>query len=195
MLVFTLSTGHKLGLGLIALLFVGYALVTSMVIPRRYPGFPGRHLTGFVLVTIVLFGSTLFGVFWFGREAKGEIGTKESVPAETAPTPQSGGSTPAPTTSESTTTGSTTTSGGGGADLAAGKKVFADAGCGGCHTLADAGASGTVGPNLDDLKPSEDRVATQVRNGGSVMPAFGDRLSDAQIQAVAHYVATVAGNS
>ena len=33
-----------------------------------------------------------------------------------------------------------------------------------------------------------------MRNGGSVMPAFGDRLSDEEIQAVAHYVATVAGS-
>jgi len=189
MLIYTLSTGHKLGLGLIALAFVGFALVTSMVIPRRNPGFPGRNLTAFALVTIVLFAATLFGVFWFGREAEGEIGTKGSVPAETAPTPQSGESVPAPTTSESTTT---TAAGGG--DLAAGKKVFADAGCGGCHALADAGASGTVGPNLDEVKPSEDKVATQVRNGGSVMPAFGDRLSDEEIQAVAHYVATVAGS-
>jgi cytochrome c oxidase subunit 2 len=39
----------------------------------------------------------------------------------------------------------------GGGQAAAGKAVFSQNGCGGCHTLADAGASGTTGPNLDDV--------------------------------------------
>ena len=93
---------------------------------------------------------------------------------------------PAPTT---TTTGSK----GGGQAAPAGKQVFASAGCGVCHTLKDAGSSGTVGPNLDQVKPSEERVAKQVRNGGGAMPPFKGQLSDAQIQAVAKYVSSVAG--
>ncbi len=106
------------------------------------------------------------------------------VTAETTPT-----TTTAPTTTGGATTGGTTTTGG----AAAGKQVFASAGCGGCHTLKDAGATGTVGPNLDQLKPSQARVARQVANGGAVMPAFKGRLTDAQIQAVAAYVSSVAG--
>ena len=94
-------------------------------------------------------------------------------------------------TSPTTTTATTTT--GGSSALAAGKQVFASAGCSGCHTLKDAGATGTVGPNLDQLKPSEARVAKQVTNGGKIMPAFKGRLSPAQIQAVATYVSSVAG--
>jgi mono/diheme cytochrome c family protein len=74
-----------------------------------------------------------------------------------------------------------------------GKAIFKGAGCGGCHTLAAAGATGTVGPNLDQLKPPTAAVVTQVTNGGSVMPAFKGRLSDAQIQAVAEYVSSSAG--
>ncbi len=74
-----------------------------------------------------------------------------------------------------------------------GKQVFATAGCGGCHTLKDAGATGTVGPNLDALKPSKARVARQVESGGAIMPSFKGRLSETQIQAVAGYVASVAG--
>ncbi len=74
-----------------------------------------------------------------------------------------------------------------------GRQVFADAGCGSCHTLAAAGASGTVGPNLDQLRPSAARVSRIVRNGGQVMPAFGDRLDDAEIQLVAAFVASSAG--
>ena len=75
---------------------------------------------------------------------------------------------------------------------AAGKEVFTS-NCAGCHTLADAGTNGTQGPNLDELKPSEVHVQSQVTNGGGGMPAFGDRLSEEQIQAVAAYVSSVAG--
>lgn len=95
---------------------------------------------------------------------------------------------PPPTTSTSTSATTTTAS-----PTAAGKQVFMTAGCGGCHTLKDAGATGTVGPNLDQLKPPEARVAKQVTNGGKIMPAFKGRLTPAQIQAVAKYVASVAG--
>jgi sulfite dehydrogenase len=101
---------------------------------------------------------------------------------------------PAPTGTTTTTT--TTTrggGGGGGSSTAAGKAVFSSAGCGGCHTLKDAGSSGNVGPNLDTLKPSEPTVAHQVEVGGGPMPAFKSSLTPAQIKAVATYVAAVAG--
>jgi cbb3-type cytochrome c oxidase subunit III len=62
--------------------------------------------------------------------------------------------------------------------------------CASCHTLKAAGATGTVGPNLDQLKPPQATVVHQVTNGGAVMPAFKGKLSPAQIQAVAAYVAT-----
>jgi mono/diheme cytochrome c family protein len=98
---------------------------------------------------------------------------------------------PQPTTSETTTT---TGGGGGGAgDAAAGKQVFETAGCKGCHTLADAGATGTVGPNLDDAKPDEALVVQRVTNGMGAMPPFKGQLSDKQIQDVAAYVSSVAG--
>jgi cbb3-type cytochrome c oxidase subunit III len=73
-----------------------------------------------------------------------------------------------------------------------GKEIFS-ANCGSCHTLADAGTSGQVGPNLDQLKPPLSIVQRQVINGGSAMPAFKGRLTAAQIAAVAKYVASVAG--
>lgn len=74
-----------------------------------------------------------------------------------------------------------------------GAKVFASAGCAGCHTLAAADASGNVGPNLDDLQPSADAVRTQVENGGGGMPSFSGDLSPAEIDAVATYVSQSAG--
>jgi mono/diheme cytochrome c family protein len=77
----------------------------------------------------------------------------------------------------------------------AGKAVFASAGCTSCHTLKDAGATGTVGPNLDQVKPPYDKVVVQVTNGGGAMPAFKGQLSSQQIQDVAAYVSSVAGAS
>lgn len=81
---------------------------------------------------------------------------------------------------------------GAGAAAASGEAVFT-ANCAGCHTLEAAGASGQVGPDLDELQPDADRVAEQVRNGGGGMPAFADQLTDEEIQAVADYVAENAG--
>ena len=92
-----------------------------------------------------------------------------------------------------TTTAPSSGGGGGGSAQANGKQVFTSAGCSSCHTLKDAGATGTVGPNLDQLKPSQQRVAHQVEFGGAIMPAFKGKLSAAQIKAVAAYVSSVAG--
>lgn len=75
---------------------------------------------------------------------------------------------------------------------AEGKTIFTE-NCAGCHTLADAGTSGTVGPNLDDLKPTTAQVETIVTNGRGGMPSFDGTLSPEEIQAVAAYVSSVAG--
>jgi mono/diheme cytochrome c family protein len=79
------------------------------------------------------------------------------------------------------------------AAASSGEAIFLDAGCGGCHTLAAAGTSGGAGPNLDDLKPDVGTVETAVRSGTGSMPAFEGRLYDAEIEAVAEYVAGNAG--
>jgi outer membrane protein assembly factor BamB/cytochrome c553 len=91
--------------------------------------------------------------------------------------------------------GTTTTaagSGGSTSQATAGKTIF-KSNCATCHTLADAGASGSVGPNLDQLKPSKATVVHQVTNGGGGMPSFSGQLSKTQIQSVAAYVSSVAG--
>ena len=77
----------------------------------------------------------------------------------------------------------------------AGKQVFESAGCVACHTLADAGSTGTVGPNLDDAKPPATLVVTRVTDGAGAMPSFKDKLTEKQIQDVAAYVSSVAGTS
>jgi cbb3-type cytochrome c oxidase subunit III len=73
-----------------------------------------------------------------------------------------------------------------------GKSIFT-ANCGSCHTLADAGTSGKVGPNLNDAKPPKALVVQRVTNGQGVMPSFKDSLDEQQIQAVADYVSSAAG--
>lgn len=73
-----------------------------------------------------------------------------------------------------------------------GKSIFAQK-CVSCHTLADAEASGAIGPNLDQTKPSKELVVDRVTNGQGGMPSFKDELDAAQIEAVADYVSSVAG--
>jgi mono/diheme cytochrome c family protein len=86
--------------------------------------------------------------------------------------------------------------GGGGeveGDPAAGKDVFASAGCGSCHALSDAGASGTVGPNLDESSVDYAAAVDQITNGGGGMQAYSGTLSEEEIANVAAYVVTARG--
>lgn len=108
---------------------------------------------------------------------------------EAAPTAETvvGGDTGATTETEGETT-TETGDGGTQGDPAKGEEVFASAGCGGCHTLEAAGSSGSVGPNLDEAKPSHDLVVDRVTNGKGAMPSFKDQLSEEDIQNVAAYV-------
>ena len=68
--------------------------------------------------------------------------------------------------------------------------MFLSAGCAGCHTLGDAGATGAVGPDLDVAQPSASLVAGRVRDGKGVMPSFAGKLGDAEIADVAAYVSS-----
>jgi cbb3-type cytochrome c oxidase subunit III len=73
-----------------------------------------------------------------------------------------------------------------------GKEIFT-ANCAACHTLADAGTTGTIGPNLDQSQPPKALVVDRVTNGMGAMPPFKGTLTDAQIEAVADYVSSSAG--
>jgi mono/diheme cytochrome c family protein len=166
-----ITNGGKLGLGLIAALFIVFAILSSFYFPRRDPDFPGNRLGAFVAVAALLFVATMAGVFIFAAEEE------EGHAAEHATT-ETGG-----------TSGTTTEAGGAAAgDATAGESVFVSAGCGACHTLKAAGSSGAVGPNLDQAKPDAALVVDRVTNGKGVMPSFKGQLSDQQIQDVAAYV-------
>jgi cytochrome c6 len=169
-----LSTGHKVGLAVVGAAFIVFALVSSFVLPRRIPNFPGRFMGLYLTIAALFFVAMLAAVLIFGKEK-----------------PEAAGEAHQTTTAQ--TTPSTTSPKG---DPAAGKAIFTgSSGCSGCHTLKDAGATGTVGPNLDQLKPPEARIVTQVENGGGPMPAFKDTLSAKQIDDVAAYVFTATHSS
>jgi mono/diheme cytochrome c family protein len=116
--------------------------------------------------------------------------TTETTPTETATTETTETETSETTETETTTTETTPEVEG---DPVAGKVVFTT-NCGGCHTLSDAGTSGSVGPNLDDAQPDEALVVDRVTNGQGVMPPFGGTLTEQQIADVAAYVSTAAGS-
>jgi mono/diheme cytochrome c family protein len=78
-------------------------------------------------------------------------------------------------------------------DATAGKAVFESAGCTACHTLSAAGSTGTVGPNLDEAKPSFELVVQRVTLGQGGMPSFKDQLQPQQIADVAEFVSSSAG--
>jgi cytochrome c6 len=184
-------TGWELGLLLTAAVFIVLALVASMVVPRTYPEFPSRYLGWFIAGCIVLFVGQMTAVLLLA-----EVGEREEVAQENG-TETTETETTGTETTETETTGTETTETeppGGEGDPAAGREVFlGSANCGQCHTLADAGTSGTIGPNLDESQPSFDLAVDRVTNGQGVMPAFADTLTEEQIRDVAAYVSTAAG--
>ena len=80
------------------------------------------------------------------------------------------------------------------ANATAGAAVFKSAGCGSCHTMKAAGASGQIGPNLDSVRPDFETARAKVAGGGGGMPSFLGQLSSAQIRDVAAFIAKNAGS-
>jgi mono/diheme cytochrome c family protein len=177
-----LTTDQKLGLAGTAAVFIVFALVCALLIPRYRPDFPGRRGLGlFIVLTAILTVAMLGAVEVWAKEEEEHAATEthetttgetETTETETAPT---------------TTTGEEEPSG----DPEAGKAVFAGNGCGGCHVFAAAGASGTVGPNLDESLEGKDAEYVQraiedpnadVAEGyqPGIMPSF-EQLSDDQV--------------
>ncbi len=181
MLVAAVSTFGKTVLLIVAITFMAWSLITAIFVPKRSPGFP-RRLDAYIVVSAVLFVAQMSAIVWVSETQEVE----EAHAAAEAPGQGQGGETPTQPTTP------TEPSGG---DAAAGKTVFVSAGCSSCHTLADAGATSSVGPNLDDAKPPASLVVDRVTNGKGVMPSFKSQLSEQQIQDVAAHVSSVAGAS
>jgi cytochrome c553 len=166
-------------LGAAALVLVVFSLVVSLVIPRRDAGFPGRNLKVFTVVAVLLVVAMLASVEVFGAEH--EEGEEGGEAAQTETGGEDGGG------------GGEDGGGGGQGGGAAGEEVFASAGCGSCHTLEEAGTSGTVGPNLDESSIDEAAAVQQIAEGGGGMPPFAGQLSEQEIQEVAAFVVASQG--
>jgi mono/diheme cytochrome c family protein len=187
-----LTTDQKLGLAGTAAVFIAFALVTALVIPRYRPDFPGRKGLGlFVVVTLLLTVAMIGAVVVFASEDEGaeaaahvETEVTETEPTETETGPaetETGETTPPATTEEEAPAG----------DPAAGEELFSSNGCGGCHTFEAAGSTGAVGPNLDEALEGKDAAFVhqsivepdaEVAEGynAGVMPSF-QQLSEDQV--------------
>jgi mono/diheme cytochrome c family protein len=179
--LYAITTTGKVTLLIVAGAFIAWALITAIWIPKRNVDFPAT-LTAFLLISSLFLVAQLGAVYWVTSTQEIEVAEGQEQPDK-----PSGG----PSTTE-TTPGAEPEAG---ADEAVvrGKDVFESAGCESCHTLADAGSNGNVGPNLDEAKPAKELVVTRVSQGKGAMPSFKGQLTDQQIQDVATYVSTVAG--
>jgi uncharacterized cupredoxin-like copper-binding protein len=82
-----LSTGHKIGLGVVGAVFVAFSLSASFLAPRRWPDFPGQHgLSPFVIACFVVFAGMLSAVYFFGKEAKEAKGAEAAASSSTGTT-------------------------------------------------------------------------------------------------------------
>ena len=171
---------------LLALALIGIALFVGALLFRRAP--TGLLVFGAVAVAFGVGIPAL--VIDDNTETKGEAGTAASgggTAGEAAGGDQQG---------EEASAEAGAGGGGGGGEASAsaeGKQIFTQS-CGTCHTLADAGTNGTVGPNLDQLAPDKARVLTAIKNGGAgtgAMPA--NIVTGKEAEAVAQYVDSVAG--
>ncbi len=160
---------------------------------KRLPDSTVEALIVLSVLTVAFAGAIAGITIWLVNYNGGTASAAVTQPAETTqPATTEAATTESATTEAATATDqpATTDAASGQGDAAAGKEVFATAGCGGCHTLADAGTNGNIGPNLDDAKPPYDLVVERVTHGKGAMPAFGDQgaLDAQQIQDVAAYV-------
>ncbi len=179
MLVAALTSLGKTVTLIVAITFIAWAIVTAIFVPKRSPGFP-RRLDAYIVVSALLFLAQMTTVVWAAQTQEAD---EEHAAEVQPPGGGGGGGETTPTPAEPS------------GDATAGKQVFETAGCTSCHTLADAGATGTVGPNLDEAKPPATLVVDRVTHGKGVMPSFSGQLSEQQIQDVAAYVSSVAGAS
>ena len=138
-MLLALSTGHAVGLAVVAGAFIAFALISALVIPRRRPQFPGKHLGWFIAVTLLFFVAMLGAVEVFGAEPEetaAETGANRPGMTIQQPPP------PPPAAQEGKAPN--------------GKIVFSAQGCGSCHTFKAANATGTVGPDLDTALQGKD---------------------------------------
>ena len=173
-MLLALETGHAVALAVVAGAFIAFALLSALVIPRRWPQYPGRQLGWFIAATLLFFVAMLSAVAIFGAEPSEESAAQSETnnPGTTAPPPP-------PAAQEG--------------KAPDGKIVFSAQGCGSCHTFKAASATGTVGPDLDTALQGKDAAFVkesivdpnkEIASGyqPNIMPGnFGQTLSPTQI--------------
>ncbi len=155
-----LATSHKVGIAVVAGVFIVFALTCSFLLPALQPRFPGRRLGWFVAAAVLLTAGMLTAVIVLAKEPKE---TREAAGAGPPAAPSQ------PSTKPSTKPAPAAPAG----NPAAGKQLFATQGCGSCHTFTPAGASGNVGPDLDHLAADAAKA-----NRGSVEQYATESIED-----------------
>lgn len=153
-----LTTGRQLGIAGVAAVFILFAVVAAFVAPRWNRDFPGRRGLPWFVAASVVLFAAMMAAIVLLATEEEEGQAEEPAAAAVEGDPE------------------------------AGRDVFASEACGSCHVLEAAGSSGASGPNLDDRAPEYEAIVRQVTNGGGGMPAFGEQLSEEQIQDVAAFV-------
>jgi mono/diheme cytochrome c family protein len=175
-------------LGIVAAVLVGFSLFVSIIVPRRRPDFPGRSLRVFVLVSALLVVGMLTAVAVLGESH--HFGSEGGESGEVTNQPPTATTTPTGTETE-TETGQQPAG-----DPAAGKEIFtttAQPPCSSCHTLKEAGATQTIGPNLDEVLKGKDAAfihesivdpKAEVATGypAGIMPdTYGEQVDEQQL--------------
>lgn len=203
-----LATSHKVGIAVVAAVFIAFALASSFLLPAWKPSFPGRRVGFFVLLTALLTAGMLATMIALAGEPKEERAAAGEQPAESAPPPPSTTTTATTTTQapSSTTTNAAPAPPPAKGDAAAGKSLFTAQGCTACHTYKPAGATAKVGPDLDNVAadaakanrgPVDQYIAESIRDPTAytvpgypkgVMPPF--QLSDKQVDDLVAFLTT-----
>jgi mono/diheme cytochrome c family protein len=153
-----LATGHKVGIAVVAGVFIAFALASSFLLPALRPQFPGRRVGLFVAGAVLLTAGMLATVIALAGEPKEARGAE-------------GETTAAATTAPAQTTTAAPSAPAG--DAAAGKQLFAAQGCNACHTFKPAGSNAKVGPDLDNLAADATKA-----NRGSVQQYTAESITD-----------------
>ncbi|HSS72698.1 MAG TPA: cytochrome c [Gaiellaceae bacterium] len=168
-----LATSHKIGLALVAGVFIAFALICSFVLPAKWPNFPGKRMGLFIGVSVALTAAMLAAVIALAAEPKEEHGTAAGEETTVAATSTAAATTPAKPPPPA-------------GDAAAGKTLFTAQGCVACHTFKPAGATAKVGPDLDNLAADAEKA-----NRGTVEEYAAESIEDPTAYTVPGYPAGV----
>ncbi len=155
----------------------------------------------------MLFAALLFPAGFAGW-AVGHYTSLGKSPSTVVQTVTVGSTSTGTTTSAGTTTSGGTTTSSSGGNAAAGQSVFASNGCGSCHTFQPAGATGSIGPDLDKAPASDakadhnmalaafikesivkpDAYVAKGYNKGIMPTTFGNSLSGKQLNDLVAFI-------